>query len=198
MPTKSTTETQFQYLTRTTVAHASDECLIWPFYICKRWGYGYVHIPGEGNGKRVHRVAYKLAHGHYPVHDGCHTCDNRACYNPRHVVDGTDVQNFGDMIAKGRSAKGERNNQAVVTEGVVIQARTLYANGMSCQEIAFKFGLSRSGMKKVLSGQSWHHITFGLTPYQIAHPRPRKSRPCRLECSGSYSPALDDLDRHHT
>lgn len=200
MPIKSTTETRLQYLTRTIAAHDSNECLIWPFHICKRWGYGYVHVPGEGKpSKRIHRVAFKLAHGHYPLHDGCHTCDNRACYNPRHVVDGTDVQNFGDMIAKGRSARGERNNQATITAEIVIAARTEYARGdITRRELADKYGLSFSGMKKVLNGQAWAHITFGLTPYQIAHPRPRKSRPCRLEYSGSYSPAPDDLGHHHT
>lgn len=200
MPRKSTTETCYQYLVRTANAHNSDECLIWPFHIGKRWGYGHVHVPGEGKGgKRIHRVAYKLAHGHYPIHDGCHTCDNRACYNPRHVFDGTDIDNFADMIAKGRSLRGERNNQVVVTEQIVIAARREYAEGNSTRpQLAAKYGLSFGGMKKLLNGQSWGHITFGLSPYQIAHPRPRKSRLGHPPCSDNSSPTLVDLAHRNT
>jgi hypothetical protein len=199
MPTKSNTEPQYQFLVRTIAEHKTDECLLWPFHVCKRWGYSYVSVPGEpGSAKRIHRVAYKLLHGHYPLHDGCHTCDNRHCYNPRHIVDGTDVQNFGDMIAKGRSARGEKNNQAVITEAMVIDARRSHAEGESTQALAKRLGMSFGGMKKVLNGQSWHHVTFGLTPAQISRRPRRKSHPCRLEYSGSSSLKLGDQDRRST
>ena len=191
MPSKSTTETRYQFLVRTIAEHSSNECLIWPFPKCKLWGYAYVHVPTEpGRSKRIHRVAYKLKHGHYPVHDACHSCDNRACYNPNHIFDGTDLDNFADMIRKGRSMRGEKNNMAVLTEKMVIQARTEYRDGgYTRREMAEKYGLSIGGMRKLLSGHSWPHITVGLSPAQIAR-RPRsKSLWNRQESSSNSSQA---------
>lgn len=37
-----------------------------------------------------------------------HKCDNRACCNPRHLQVGTALDNYLDMIAKGRSARQKR------------------------------------------------------------------------------------------
>jgi hypothetical protein len=160
MPTDSTTETHYSYLVRTVTEHgASDACLIWPFAVCKWWGYAYVKIPGERYGKRVHRVAYKIKYGHYPVHDGCHTCDNRACYNPNHIFDGTDKDNFADMVAKGRSARGERNHFAVATEEIVIQIREEYATGAWTRiQLGERHGLSLGAIKKIVRRATWRHI----------------------------------------
>jgi hypothetical protein len=150
--------TCYEYLVRTVLSHNSDECLIWPFN--KVFGYGVVFIPGEGHvAKRVHRVAYRLAHGHYPEHDGCHTCDNPSCYNPRHIFDGTDKDNFRDMIAKGRSLRGERNRAAILTEANVRSARMEFAAGASRSELAKKYGVSTHTIKKAVYGYTWKHLT---------------------------------------
>jgi hypothetical protein len=157
MPIKSTTESQYQYLLRTIAGHATDDCLIWPFYICRRWGYAHVTVPGEGI-RRIHRVAYKVLYGHYPIHDGCHTCDNRACYNPYHVFDGTDKQNLADMVSKGRSLRGERNHFSVATEKEVLSIREEFSNGKTRRQIAALHGLSLGAIKKIVRRATWKHI----------------------------------------
>ena len=157
MPTDSSRETHFQYLVRTVLNHNSDECLIWPFALSTFYGYAFVYVPEDHEDRHAHRVAYKVIHGNYPTKQGCHTCDNRACYNPRHVFDGTQKENLEDMVAKGRSLRGERNHRAKLTAQQVIEARSDYEH-MTRKAVAAKYGLSEGGMKKVLSGESWRHL----------------------------------------
>jgi hypothetical protein len=79
----------------------SGEHWLWQGPISKRNGYGYLRFGGKR--WQAHRLAYTLAVG--PMPDdllACHTCDIRACCRPDHVFPGTHMDNFRDMVAKGR------------------------------------------------------------------------------------------------
>ena len=59
----------------------------------------------------AHRLAWAAANG--PVPDGMcvlHSCDVRACINPKHLFLGTNKDNTQDMVTKGRHA-GQRKTQ---------------------------------------------------------------------------------------
>ena len=61
---------------------------------------GYVYV----QNRRLHRVAWE-AHNAEPIPEGMvvmHSCDNRECFNPAHLSVGTQKQNVGDAIEKGR------------------------------------------------------------------------------------------------
>lgn len=76
-----------------------DDCWPWIGKINKKTGYGVVKVNGQE--KRAHRVAFLLENGQ----DGevvRHTCDNRPCCNPGHLIDGTQADNMMDMHARGR------------------------------------------------------------------------------------------------
>ena len=77
-------------------------CWVWTGGITSA-GYGEIKV--DGLVMLAHRVAYWLAHGRLPDHDVLHQCDNPPCVRPSHLFAGTDVDNFRDAVAKGRSRR---------------------------------------------------------------------------------------------
>lgn len=58
----------------------------------------------EGRRHRSPRIAWSLHNGvPFPDHlHACHSCDNPACCNPKHIWPGTRSENFLDAARKGR------------------------------------------------------------------------------------------------
>jgi hypothetical protein len=138
-----------------------DECWLWT--ACKkRRGYGAIGR-GAGTGRAIaHRLSWELHNG--PVPDGlcvCHNCpggDNPSCVNPAHLFLGTNADNSADMIAKGRSNRGEKNPQAKANYGMVAELRRRWAaGGVTQRDLAAEFGLSRAMTCLILSGKRWNH-----------------------------------------
>lgn len=121
----------------------------------------------------VHRVSYEVAFG--PIPEGmcvCHRCDVPSCVNPEHLFLGTVQDNSDDMVAKGRSASGDRNParlmpermsrgthryNAKLTEVAVKAIPGMRASGMTVQAIADAFGCSRVTVSAVIHGRTWKH-----------------------------------------
>ncbi|WP_157773087.1 HNH endonuclease [Rhodococcoides fascians] len=135
------------------------DCLEWVEYRDKD-GYGRTTVRGQKDG--AHRVAYRVHVG--PIPDGkrvLHTCDNPPCINPDHLFLGDPVDNTRDMMTKGRNriSLGARNGFARVTEGQVLELRSLYATGATTyRELAAKFGLSIGGVADIVKRRNWKHI----------------------------------------
>lgn len=140
-------------------------CLIWNG-ASRGNGYGAIKVGGAVID--THRVAYLVAFGEIP--DGmcvCHRCDVRRCINPDHLFLGTKADNNADMASKGRAsrlgardnqARGSRINRNKLTDDLVREIRKLRASGSFITEIAAKFGVHKTTISRVCSGEIWSHV----------------------------------------
>lgn len=117
-------------------------------------GYGVSWL----NGKwiRAHRKAYIQNKGEIP--DDLvvrHTCDNKACVNPDHLILGTHQDNSTDMVSRDRQAKGSLVGTAKLTEEIVVMIRSLSG---SSQQLAKFFDCSKTTIKDIRNNKIWKHI----------------------------------------
>ena len=140
----------------------SDDC--WPYVGATSCGYG--HVSFQRKTWRAHRLAFALTHGGIPKNEAqhhgtviMHTCDNRRCCNPAHLVAATQGENLADMRAKGREGyhglPGSRNSNASVTQEHVRSIEALRESGLSARKIGGKVGLSTTTVAMIIRGEHW-------------------------------------------
>lgn len=110
------------------------------------------------NGKPIsaHRKIYEETYG--PIPTGLvvrHTCDNRACVNPNHLVLGTPKQNSQDMVDRNRQARGSKVGTSILTEDVVLMIKSLSG---SSRQVAKLIGCSATTIKDIRNNKLWKHV----------------------------------------
>jgi hypothetical protein len=151
----------------------STEC--WPWRASVIGGYGYFWA-GENVDYYAHRWAWRLHRGAIPG-GLCvlHRCDNPRCCNPRHLFLGTTADNVRDMVAKGRARsargarhgshlhpalwrRGEAHEWSKLNATRVRRIRRLALQNVTVAVIAGRLGVSVKTIRRVLSGETWHHV----------------------------------------
>lgn len=133
-----------------------DECWPWQGTIDKD-GYGV--LLHQGRQVRAHRVS--LAAVGWPVprdRNALHHCDNRSCVNPRHLYVGTHGDNVADRVWRDRSAKGEANGRAKLTEARVLVILAQHEAGVSQRRLAARFGVSVRTIHNIINRKAWNHV----------------------------------------
>ena len=140
-------------------------------------GYGLASFGGCVN--RAHRWAYifeKGPIGRYSPKRSlsiCHTCDNPTCVNPEHLFEGTDADNAADMVAKGRSLKGEEHGASVLTEAAV---KAIRRDPRSSRQVAESHGVSQGTVHSVWAYETWQHSDPGAKE-ELAQYRAERAQP---------------------
>jgi len=118
-------------------------------------GYGRIGFTSDQGfvvSHCVHRLAAKLWLG---LKDESlvvrHTCENKHCFNPDHLLLGTQLDNMLDEVRKGKVGK--------LTEEDVRRIRVLRAEGKAQYELALQFNVSESAISKLLSGETYSHVS---------------------------------------
>jgi hypothetical protein len=129
-----------------------DEC--WPWLASKTPKMGYGRVRWGAKIESAHRIAYMLHYGFMPEAHICHSCDNPACCNPRHLWAGTAADNMRDRDRKRRNKqpKGERNGRAKLTQQQVLEIRASPLNGA---ELARRYGVTKQLISLIATGKLW-------------------------------------------
>jgi hypothetical protein len=121
-------------------------------------GYGVLRV-SSNLVKRTHIVAYELKNGKVPKGKILrHTCDNRRCCNPSHLIPGTLEDNVADRQARGRQANGDKIHTTRLNIGDVVEIRRMATEGVRHTIIAAKFKLQSQYAKAIIERKYWKHI----------------------------------------
>ena len=148
-PLKNTPE----FIKAQAVIDPVSQCWVWPKNK-DRDGYG--RVCHKGKEQFVHRLSYSFWVGDLKSDRVImHTCDNRACYNPQHLKQGTVSDNNKDCSIKGRKRTKESNPNAKLTEYQVKLIREFHELGMSQDEISKMFNISRVQVRNIIYYRMW-------------------------------------------
>lgn len=121
-------------------------------------GYGCFYF--KGRYLLAHRVSYEWYHNISlsELDVVCHSCDNRKCVNPDHLIRSDQKFNIKDMMDKNRGnwASGENQAHSKLTESDVIEIRRLrYEFKLRLSDIAKMFNVSEKQISVVSRGIQW-------------------------------------------
>lgn len=131
-----------------------DQCWDWTGHITDR-GYG-VFAPTKKAQWRAHRFSLEAYLGRPLSGMVLHSCDNRACVNPKHLSEGNHLENMSQMALRRRAARGPRHPRAKLTETKALAINVLHRGGdFSTRELATMFGMSQPTIAQIVSGRLW-------------------------------------------
>lgn len=135
----------------------ADSCWEWAG---TRSHYGVVQQGGRNI--YAHRMAWeRAANSHIPAKMVVrHTCDNKFCVNPGHLVLGEQSDNVRDAVERRLNCRGERHGRSALTEVEVREIkRLLRDSNLSQTQIADRFPkITRSAVDGISSGRTWRWV----------------------------------------
>lgn len=122
-------------------------------YICvshKVNSQGYATTSFKGESTQLHRLVYEELKGEIPPGFHIrHTCDNRLCINPEHMLTGTATDNMRDMLER----HGANNVKLTPT-----QAREARNSLKSTKELAKEFNVTWMCIHNIRKRRTWKNL----------------------------------------
>lgn len=133
---------------------SADGCNMVVSHFDETWGYP--RICWKGKMHRVCRLVYELKKGRIP--EGLivrHTCDNRLCINPDHLILGTRRENSMDAVERSRMQRGEMRPNHILTEDAVLEIR---GSSRSAKYFSKKYGCSEAAVRLARKRINWKYV----------------------------------------
>jgi hypothetical protein len=147
--------------------YEGDDCLLWPFFIDPRRGYGVLAV--EGQMKKAHRVMCEMVNGPPPEgHEAAHSCGKgrEGCCTPKHLSWKTRTANQGDRRVHGTAGNGGNGKRRKLTIDQVIEIRA--KQGIeTVTSLADRFGVDRSAIRQVQLGKVWKNMNGSIEQDRI-------------------------------
>ena len=128
-------------------------CWVWAGY--QRNGYGSISV--RDSNVYIHALSFAIAHGELGEGNNVvrHSCDTRRCWNPAHLIAGTQLDNVHDAQERGRFVNppktvGIDNHLAVLTDVQVREIRSRV--GEKQRDLAAAYGCSQSTIWRLRHG----------------------------------------------
>lgn len=123
-----------------------DGCWEWKGSINPDTGYG--QLSEWRDGRRILLTAHRLSYRTF-VHDPgelqvLHRCDNRKCFNPSHLFEGTQRENMRDCAIKGRAPGSKLSTR---------QLEEICSSPLSGAELSRQYGVSQTCISEVRLGK---------------------------------------------
>lgn len=129
-------------------ANKVGECLICHIGPNSR---GYSTVLVHGVRWQAHRLIYWIEKGPIPA-GMCilHSCDTRRCINIDHLRIGTELDNFNDMLKRGRRRYAAK--ERIVTNEMIAIMQSLREDGLTYKQIGAKLGLGKTTAYEYVAG----------------------------------------------
>ena len=138
----------------------TDSCWEWIAYKCKL-GYGRFWL--NGGPKLAHVVSFEMHHGPLLENEEVrHTCDNRSCVNPGHLIRGSRRDNMVDMAKRGRTPTGRLTRESAT---MIIEAQSA---GAGPTEAALAAGCKFQQAWDIFRGRTWKWLRKELEHHTMS------------------------------
>ena len=105
--------------------------------------------------RALYQIAFELFKGPVPGgHVVHHICENPHCVNPAHLK----ALTRGEHMKMHLNGRGEKNVNAVLTDGAVREIFDLVKKGVLQREIGRIYGVTQSCISNLLHNRRWPHI----------------------------------------
>lgn len=130
-------------------------CWLW---MASRHKQGYGNLSYKRIPSLAHRVSWMVYNGEIPQGiKVCHKCDEPSCVNPDHLFLGTQLDNVGDCVKKGRFTRNIPKTRRIKLNWCQVQEiKELHKKGMTRNQLKLKFEVSQTCIAKILTGISWN------------------------------------------
>jgi len=117
---------------------------------------GYVQYRVKGQGGRLLRHILFKRYGKQPTKVvSRHTCDNRWCINPDHIIPGSILDNARDRVERGNNLHGTQLPQTKLLPEQVIEIRR---SNLSSYKAAEQFGIGATQVRNIRNRKWWRHL----------------------------------------